>query len=55
MKFYFLTLMQPWNFLWIRSRKLVLDEAIYEKLVGRAQKYGFDTAKIIRVLQKEDY
>ena len=37
------------SYLWILSRTMELDEAIYSRLVNRAAELGFDTTKLIRV------
>ena len=37
------------SYLWILSRSKTLNEEIYEKLIEKADKWGFDTSDIIRV------
>ena len=37
------------SYLWILSRSKALDEDIYMNLVSRAEEWGFDTKKLIRV------
>ena len=37
------------SYLWILARTTTLDDAIYEKLVTKASRWGFDTAGLIKV------
>ena len=37
------------SYLWILSRRKMLDESIYAKLVSQADAWGFDTPKLIKV------
>lgn len=37
------------SYLWLLSRSKTLDESIYSDLVSRAEEWGFDTEKLIRV------
>ena len=39
------------NFLWILSRTPKMDSGIYNELISRLQKRGYDTSKLIKVLQ----
>jgi apolipoprotein D and lipocalin family protein len=38
------------NYLWILSRKPVMEPATFEKLVNKAKSLGFDTSRLIRAL-----
>jgi len=40
------------NYLWILSRSPHMEKDLYEKLLGNLQKRGYDTSKLIKVLQK---
>lgn len=37
------------SYLWILSRSDSMDDALYEKLVATARKWGFDTGQLIKV------
>ncbi|MFC1616827.1 lipocalin family protein [Candidatus Margulisiibacteriota bacterium] len=39
------------EFLWILSRKPILDQTIYNKLIQRAKTLGFDISKLVKVPQ----
>jgi hypothetical protein len=41
------------TYLWILSRSKVLDEEIFKDLISKAEKWGFDTKKLIRVEHDE--
>lgn len=38
------------KYLWILSRKTVMEPATYEKLINKAKSLGFDTSRLIRAL-----
>ena len=40
------------DYVWIMARKPVLEEADYQRLVGRVAAMGYDTAKLARVPQR---
>lgn len=50
---YALVLSDSPNYLWILSRKPVLDEAIYNKLIALAKDLGVDVSQVIKVLQRK--
>lgn len=41
------------KYLWILSRKPYLEKALYEKLLDKLQKRGYDISKLIKVEQKK--
>lgn len=40
------------NYLWILSRKPVIDESLYQDLISKLKKRGYDVEQLIRVKQK---
>jgi lipocalin len=40
------------NYLWILSRKPVIDDAIYARLVAQAAAMGYETDKLLKVVQE---
>lgn len=39
------------NYLWILSRKKIMDEMTYQKLIKIAKQKGFDTSKLVKTTQ----
>lgn len=42
------------GYLWILSRTPVIDEVLYESIIAKARERGYDTDKIIKVIQRQN-
>jgi len=51
---YALVLSDSPNYLWILSRKPILNEAIYNKLIALAKNLGVDVSQVVKIPQQED-